>query len=138
VIYVLDTNTIIALLKDRPTSVRAQVEARVRAQVSVYVPTIVMFELWYGVANSTRREENATRLEALSRAPFQFVGFEHEDARVAGEIRAALAAKGTPIGPYDLLIAAQALRRAATLVTANVREFGRIEGLAVEDWTFRS
>ena len=65
------------------------------------------------------------------------LAFDSEDARVAGGIRAGLEAKGTPIGPYDLLIAAQALRREAILVTANVREFGRVEGLALEDWTLR-
>jgi tRNA(fMet)-specific endonuclease VapC len=63
------------------------------------------------------------------------VGFEEEDAVIAGDLRAELERAGTPIGPYDLLIAAQALRSGSTLVTANVREFRRVPGLAVEDWT---
>jgi tRNA(fMet)-specific endonuclease VapC len=65
---------------------------------------------------------------------FEIVEFDQEDARRAGEIRAALAKAGAPIGPYDVLIAGQALARSLTLVTHNVREFGRVEGLVVEDW----
>lgn len=62
------------------------------------------------------------------------IPFEAEDAAHAGEIRAHLESKGTPIGPYDYLIAAQARRRAATLVTLNMREFSRVPGLMVTDW----
>jgi tRNA(fMet)-specific endonuclease VapC len=68
-------------------------------------------------------------------ADFSVVGFEQEDALAAGEIRAALAAKGTPIGPYDVLIAAQARTRDLVLVTNNVGVFRRVDGLLVEDWT---
>jgi len=62
------------------------------------------------------------------------VSFDEEDAIHAGDLRAALEAAGTPIGPYDLLIAAQALRIGATLVTANVSEFARVKGLLWQDW----
>jgi tRNA(fMet)-specific endonuclease VapC len=65
---------------------------------------------------------------------FEIVEFDQEDARRAGEIRAVLAKAGAPIGAYDVLIAGQALARSLTLVTHNVREFGRVEGLVVEDW----
>ncbi len=68
-------------------------------------------------------------------ADFSVVGFEHEDALAAGEIRAALAAKGTTIGPFDVLIAAQARTRDLVLATNNVGEFRRVDGLRVEDWT---
>ena len=61
--------------------------------------------------------------------------FDAEDAHEAGDIRALLERAGTPIGPYDILIAAQARRRGATLVTANTREFARVPGLKTEDWT---
>jgi tRNA(fMet)-specific endonuclease VapC len=61
--------------------------------------------------------------------------FEIEDAEEAGDIRAALERAGTPIGPYDILIAAQARRRGAILVTANEHEFARVPGLMVEDWS---
>ena len=62
------------------------------------------------------------------------VAFDTEDARASGRVRAALAASGRPIGAYDVLIAGQALARELTLVTHNTREFGRVEGLRVEDW----
>jgi tRNA(fMet)-specific endonuclease VapC len=61
--------------------------------------------------------------------------FEPEDAEEAGDIRAVLERAGTPIGPYDILIAAQARRRSAVLITANEREFARVPGLKTEDWT---
>ena len=60
--------------------------------------------------------------------------FEPEDAEEAGDIRAVLESAGTPIGPYDILIAAQARRRGAVLVTANIGEFSRVQGLATENW----
>src|SRR5580704_15649741 len=63
------------------------------------------------------------------------VPFELEDAEEAGDIRAALERLGTPIGPYDVLIAAQARRRGAILVTANKNEFSRVSGLQTQDWT---
>ncbi len=64
--------------------------------------------------------------------------FSEEDAMTAGDLRASLDAAGTPIGPYDLLIAAQALRISATLVTANVSEFTRVPGLQWQDWTAKA
>jgi tRNA(fMet)-specific endonuclease VapC len=66
--------------------------------------------------------------------PIRLLEFDEEDAREAGEIRALLERKGTPIGPYDVIIAAQARRRGALLVTANEREFARVPGLKTEDW----
>ena len=65
---------------------------------------------------------------------FEVAAFEREDARAVGAVRAALAAAGAGIGPYDVLIAGQALARRVTLVTHDLREFGRVEGLRVEDW----
>ena len=62
------------------------------------------------------------------------LGFDKEDAQAAGKVRAMLAASGTPIGPYDVLIAGQALARGLVLVTHNVGEFSRVAGLQVEDW----
>ena len=95
------------------------------------MPAIVAHELFYGAYKAQRRAQNLARVEALQ---FQVVEFDREDARQAGEIRAQLAASGTPIGPYDVLIAGQALARGLTLVTHNTREFERIPGLTCEDW----
>jgi tRNA(fMet)-specific endonuclease VapC len=70
----------------------------------------------------------------VGKAGGELVPFDEKDAGIAGDLRATLDASGRPIGPYDLLIAAQALRMGATLVTANVAEFARVEGLNWRDW----
>ena len=133
--YLLDTNAVIALLKDQPPNVRNRLRRLVRRGVSIAVSTIVLYELWYGVARSQRRRENAERLRVFLSGNIDVARFDEDDAVTAGDLRAALEAAGTPIGPYDLLIAAQALRRSATLATANVSEFARVRGLDWQDWT---
>lgn len=132
--YLLDTNAVVALLKNQPPIVRDRLREAVAARVDVTLSSIVLFELWYGVARSLRRRENAERLEIFLSGSITTVPFDEDDAKIAGELRARLEASGRPISPYDLLIAAQALRTGATLVTANVREFSRVEGLAWRDW----
>jgi tRNA(fMet)-specific endonuclease VapC len=134
VIYLLDTNAVVAILRDRPATVRDRLR-RARAEgAALAIPSIVLFELWYGVARSQRRRENAERLRVFLAADIDEVPFAGEDAPIAGDLHRALEAVGTPIGAYDLLIAAQALRTGATLVTANATEFARIPGLAWQDW----
>jgi tRNA(fMet)-specific endonuclease VapC len=105
---------------------------------SITLSSVVLFELWYGVARAQNRRENAQRLRVFLSGDIQVAPFTEDDAVAAGNLRAALAAAGAPIGPYDLLIAAQALRSRATLVTANAREFARVDGLAWEDWTLEA
>ncbi len=73
-------------------------------------------------------------MESVDALHFQTVDFNSEDAKAAGEVRAALVIAGTPIGPYDILIAGQALARNLTLITHNTREFSRVNGLRIEDW----
>jgi tRNA(fMet)-specific endonuclease VapC len=133
--YLLDTNAVIALLRNRPAGVRDRLRQVVSPGASIAVSSVVLYELWYGVAASERRRENAERLRVFLSGNVAVVPFEEEDAVAAGELRAALEKAGTPIGPYDLLIAAQALRSGTTLVTANVSEFARVRGLLWEDWT---
>jgi tRNA(fMet)-specific endonuclease VapC len=101
----------------------------------IALSAIVLFELWFGIAKSERRAENIAELEAFLARGFEILALDGDDAEEAGDIRATLARAGTPIGPYDVLIAAQARRRDATLVTANGREFSRVPGLKIEDWT---
>ena len=96
------------------------------------MPAPVVFELYYGAYKSTQATRN---LGLLERMVFETVPFDAADARVAGSIRSQLEAAGCPIGPYDLLIAGQALARGLILVTANTREFQRIAGLDCENWT---
>ncbi len=92
------------------------------------VPAIVRFELEYGCAKSAAGERSRAALEVFLSAGFDQPPFDLDDAREAGEIRAGLEARGTPIGGFDTLIAAQARRRGATLVTGNLREFERVPG----------
>ena len=92
-----------------------------------------MFELWYGVAKSRQVSRNTELLRTFLQ-PLRIVAFDDEDAETAGDVRAALERSGKPIGPYDNLIAAQALRRDLLLITANVREFSRVKGLRWENW----
>jgi tRNA(fMet)-specific endonuclease VapC len=92
---------------------------------------MVMHELYFGAFKSLRLERNVSFLEALD---FEILDFQLQDAITAGEIRATLAARGTPIGPFDLLIAGQAVARNLILITNNLREFNRIDALHVEDW----
>jgi len=136
--YFLDTNAVIALLKNQPPGVRSRLRRVVSRGAAVAVSSIVLYELWYGVARSERRRENAERLRVFLSGNIDVIPFDEEDAATAGDLRAALEMVGTPIGPYDLLIAAQALRNGATLVTANVSEFARVRGLAWQDWTAKA
>jgi tRNA(fMet)-specific endonuclease VapC len=130
----LDTNAAIAAILARPATVRARLQAVVAGGGTVAVSAIVLHELWYGVAKSSRPEANAAALVSFLNLALERWPFDEDDAREAGEIRAALARAGTPIGPYDALIAGQARRRGAILVTANQREFARVPGLKTEDW----
>ena len=130
----LDTNAVVAVLKGAPAQLLERF-ARELPRGTLALPVMVLFELQYGIANSARRKENAERLAHFLQAPITVLAFEPADAEEAGEIRAMLKRAGTPIGPYDVLIAAQARRRSALLVTANTGEFARIPGLKTEDWS---
>jgi tRNA(fMet)-specific endonuclease VapC len=135
--YLLDTNAAIALLNNAPRSVRSRLRRAAARGASVGISAVSLFELWYGVARSQRQRENALRLQVFLSGAVQVLPFEEDDAKVAGDVRAYLEKRGTPIGPYDLLIAAQALRSHLTLVTANTAEFKRVPGLRWQDWATR-
>jgi tRNA(fMet)-specific endonuclease VapC len=127
----LDTNIAIYVINRRVPSVRHRLAEQLRLGTEIGFSAIALFELH---VRSDRRAE-AERLLAEFLAPgIVVLPFDAEDAAHAGDIRAHLESKGTPIGPYDYLIAAQARRRGATLVTANRREFERVPGLMVADW----
>ena len=129
-----DTNIVIAVLKQQPAHVVERFSHEL-LQGRLALSSVVLFELHYGIANSVRRKENAERLTVFLQAPIEILPFEPEDAAEAGGLRAQLKSAGTLIGPYDLLIAAQARRRGPRLVTANVSEFSRVPGLTTLDWT---
>jgi tRNA(fMet)-specific endonuclease VapC len=130
--HLIDTKAVIALIGRKSDTLLARVMDS--DEGSIGLSSIVMHELYYGAYKSAKASYNLETLR-LFMADFPSVGFEQEDALAAGEIRDALAAKGTPIGPHDVLIAAQAKARDLVLVTNNVGEFRRVEGLRVEDWT---
>jgi len=130
----LDTNTVIAVLNIPNSPVRTRIDAAIQAGDILAISSIVLFELWYGAAKSARPQRNARRIADFLAGPIEVLPFEFGDAQEAGDIRAALERVGTPIGPYDTLVAAQARRRNALLVTANGREFGRVPRLKFEDW----
>jgi tRNA(fMet)-specific endonuclease VapC len=132
--YLLDTNACIALINGKPASVRTRFQKAANTGATIYVSSVVSFELWYGVAKSSLKEFNAKRLETFFAGPIIVLAFDDEDARITGVIRAALEVPGKPIGAYDLLIAGQALRHKLTLVTANISEFARVKGLTWQDW----
>src|SRR5271167_4806829 len=130
----LDTNIVIAAMNRRAPKLRARLERTLMDRVVVGIPAIVLYELWYGIKKSEWQHENAAALSAFLALDVTPWPFEPEDAEEAGDLRAALERAGTPIGPYDVLIAAQARRRGASLVTANTGEFTRVPGLKIEDW----
>jgi tRNA(fMet)-specific endonuclease VapC len=132
--YLLDTNVCIAIINGTPAEVGARFDAVVLGGIEVFVPLVCVFELSYGVEKSSHREFNARQVETLLGGTLRVLPFSERDATRAGKIRAVLERQGTPIGPYDTLIAGQALARGLVLVTHNVGEFSRVPGLKVEDW----
>ena len=128
--FLLDTNACISLLND--TSRLLHRNVRRHAPSEIGIPAIVAYELYYGAFKSRQTDRNVALLDRMS---FEVLPFDAGDARVAGAIRSELEAAGRPIGPYDLLIAAQARARQLTLITANSREFARVDDLDCEDWS---
>jgi tRNA(fMet)-specific endonuclease VapC len=133
--YLLDTNAAISIMNGRPAVVRESLREARRRNAQVAISAIGLFELYYGVAHNRHQQQNAERLRTFLSADIDIIAFEPEDAAIAGELRAVLRSRGTPIGPYDLLIAAQGLRTGRTVVTANTVEFAWVDGLSYEDWS---
>ena len=132
ILRLLDTNAVIVLLTRRSDALLQRVEAAEPG--SLAVSSVVAHELFSGAYRSQKVAFNLETLRLLF-ADLAILDLDREDARVAGEIRADLARKGTPIGPYDVLIAGQARARNLTLITNNMDEFARVSGLQIEDWT---
>jgi tRNA(fMet)-specific endonuclease VapC len=129
--YSLDTNTCIRYLNGRSEGIRRRlpmVPAR-----DIVVCSVVRGELAYGAARSQTPEASAAKQQRFLR-PYATLPYDDAAAVVFGRIRAALEAAGTPVGPYDMQIAAIALVHGLIVVTHNIREFARIEGLPIEDW----
>lgn len=128
--YCLDTNTIIYFLKGQG-NVSKKLFSKQPSQITI--PSLVVFELEYGVKKSAHPRRNQNTLEEFLR-PFSVLPFDEKVANIAAKIRYDLGKIGTPIGPIDTLIAATAMANDKTLVTHNVKEFKRVKGLKDEDW----
>jgi tRNA(fMet)-specific endonuclease VapC len=129
-VTLLDTNTVIFYLKGRESVV-----SRLRASSprELAIPSVVAYEIEYGtlkIGDSRRRDVAYRLLAGLTQVPF-----DHEAARESARIRVELEARGLVIGPLDLLIAGTAVSRGAVLVTSNTKEFSRVKGLRLADWT---
>lgn len=133
--YLLDTNVCIALINESSSKVRTRFNQAARRKEEILTSAIVVHELWYGVAKSEMVNRNSLALATFLDRNIAVLDYSANDAQAAGEIRAALESEGQRIGECDTLIAGQAFSRNLILVTANTREFGRVKGLIVEDWT---
>jgi tRNA(fMet)-specific endonuclease VapC len=131
--FCLDTNIVIGIMNGRARAAETRFCEAI-GRMPVLLSAIVIYELHYGYAKSDRHARMEALLTTFLAPGVEVLPFDADDGREAGDIRAALEAQGTPIGPYDLLIAAQARRRGAALVTLNRREFERVPGLIVTDW----
>ncbi|MDZ7964669.1 MULTISPECIES: type II toxin-antitoxin system tRNA(fMet)-specific endonuclease VapC [unclassified Nostoc] len=134
-IYLLDSNVCIRLINNSSPAVTTRLASQ--QPEDILVSTITQLELYYGAYRSAQQERN---LEILQRFFSQFIilPLDPEAARIAGRIRAELTASGTPIGPYDVQIAAIAMANNLIVVTHNTKEFGRVNGLQIEDWEEKS
>lgn len=129
--YLLDTNICIYLIKKRP--IEAIERFRKHSPKDTGISTITLFELEYGVEKSRYRQRSEDAL-AKFLLPLNIIDIDRPSAIEAAAIRAKLEKKGMPIGPYDLLIAGLAKSQNLILVTNNIKEFQRIEGLEIENW----
>lgn len=130
-IYLLDTNICVAIIRKRPAHVLKRLQQQVPG--SVGVSTITVAELAVGAAKSVQPEQNAVALDQFL-LPLDVYEFDYRAAQTYGQIRAELERQGIPIGSMDLLIAAHAISRGLVVVTHNTRHFERIPGLQLEDW----
>jgi len=129
--YMLDTNICIQVIKDRPERLRQRFN---RFAEQMCISSITLAELFYGAEKSKRQTANFAAIEQI-RGQLTVLPFADRPAHQFAMIKCELERKGKPIGPYDLLIAGHARSEGLTLVTNNEREFRRVEGLRIENWT---
>lgn len=129
--FLLDTNICVFLMKNKYPEMSKKLLNSDPSEIAV--SSITVYELEYGAAKSLWPEKNRNNVK-LFLAPFTIIPFDSSDAIIAGEIRHLLEKAGTPIGPYDLQIAAQGLSRGYTIITHNTGEFSRVPNLQITDW----
>lgn len=128
--YMLDTDTVIYTIKNKPKHMR---ETFKRHAGLLCISAVTFGELIYGAEKSDQPLRNLADVEGLA-ARLSVMPFDDNAATQFGQVRAELAKKGTPIGPYDQMIAGHARALGLTLVTNNTREFKRVPGLRIENW----
>jgi len=128
--YMLDTNIVIYTIKNKPTAVR---EAFTRHYGQMCISSVTLMELIYGAEKSANVERNLRDVEGFA-ARLEVLPYEDRAAEHSGQLRAELARAGTPIGPYDQMIAGHARAEGLILVTNNIKEFERVEGLRLDNW----
>jgi len=131
-IYMLDTDICIYIIKRKPPNVLKHLESIEPGQLSM--SAITFAELMNGAKKSQRVKANVSRLNALGEI-LEICSFDQQAAVAYGDVRSSLEKRGEVIGPHDLLIAAHALSLDRTLITNNEREFKRVEGLKVDNWS---
>ncbi len=136
-VLALDTNVLIELLRGRRPVVRERFGAALAAGRGLVTSLIVLHELVFGCERSADPVGQRQRVRALL-GPMAIEPLDEADVCYAARLRAILADRDQPIGAYDVLIAGQAMARGWTLVTANIDEFRRVEGLNLIDWTARA
>ena len=129
--YLLDTNICIYIIKKKPLEVLNRFRQHQVGDLGI--SSITLSELMHGIAKSSRPEQNHQALEAFI-LPLIVAPYDEEAAFHYGEIRAHLERSGTPIGAMDMLIAAHARALGITLISNNLREFERVQGLSLENW----
>jgi tRNA(fMet)-specific endonuclease VapC len=134
-IYLLDTNTCIVYLNGQNLLLKRKLEGHLDRDMAVC--SVVKSELFYGSSKSQNSAKNLAKQKGFLNR-FTSLPFDDRAAEIYGNIRADLERKGTPIGVYDLQIAAIALANSLILVTHNTREFSRVQGLVFEDWEIES
>jgi tRNA(fMet)-specific endonuclease VapC len=128
--YLLDTDILIELLRGRGRPAAARFR---ESEGRIAVSTVSVMELEYGVERSRDRERNRIAVNSLL-SRLDVLAFDAAAAENAGRLRSELAAAGMPMGPYDVLIAGHARSRGLSVLTHNLRQFGRVPGLRAEDW----
>lgn len=133
--YFLDTNTCIFYLNGRSPSVRDKILSTPPHQIRIC--SVVKAELLLGAYKSHRKQDNLEKVEAFLE-PFEIVPFDDQATYVYADIRSKAETSGRNVGPNDLLIAAIVLFHGGTLITNNVDEFSRVDGLSIDDWSLAS
>lgn len=129
--YMLDTNFCISTIRDKPAGVRSAFKLH---HAQMCISSITVMELLYGVERSTQQQSNLAEVEGFI-ARLDVLDYDSTAAAHTAQIRAELRKSGMQIGPYDQMIAGHARSRGLVVITNNTKEFRRVAGLRIEDWT---